>query len=285
MPETDILNATATDPLNPDYGWQRKRPVTHLVAKANVGPSYTREITDVGHQFALNWGTTIDCQKSYADIQRLKRYYEQYRDGFFTIVDLEGTGRHYVGRFVTPVEPIPVGHNRWAAQNVLFEEVPDAPMVNYPSEWGAELDMTGADAIWRFTLNDFGELQPALDLAANWTLLQTDEALASNGTYDGTGWELETDETNAFLQYTYVGWGCELWAPLGPDRGIAEVYLDGVDQGPMDQYAAIVLRSAPLMRIQSVPLGMHTLKLVCTGTKSVDSSDYWIKFNALKVMR
>jgi hypothetical protein len=270
MPETDIINATPTDPLNPDYGWQKKRPVTHLVGKANAGPSYVREITDVGHQFALNWGTTVDSQKSSTDIQRLKWYYEQYRDGFFTLVDQEGNGRNYVGRFVTPVEPIPVGHNRWAAQNVLFEEVPGAPMVSYPSDWTNE-------SIWRYTLNDFGEMQPAVDDPASWSLDETSESAG--------GWELSSVVTSAYAQLCYVGWGCQVWAPKASDRGIAEVFLDGVSQGTVDQYSATPANSAMLLQIQDVPLGLHILKVVVTGTKNSGSSDYKCVFDALKVMR
>ncbi len=60
MAETDILNPTPTHPLNPDYGWQKKRPVTHVVVKASQGAAYFREMTDLAQQFQLNWGTTID---------------------------------------------------------------------------------------------------------------------------------------------------------------------------------------------------------------------------------
>ena len=58
MPASDILNPTPSHLLNPDYGWQRKRPVTHIATKANQGIPYFREMTDVGHQFLLNWGIT-----------------------------------------------------------------------------------------------------------------------------------------------------------------------------------------------------------------------------------
>ncbi len=270
MPATDILNTSATDPLNPDYGWQKKRPTTHALLKASAGPPYFREITDVAHQFSLNFGTTNDSQKAYSDIQRLKRYYEQYRDGFFTLQDLEGNGRHYVGRFVTPVEPIPVGHNRWAAQNVIFEEVPNAPMVNYPSDWTNE-------SIWRYTLNDFSEVQPALDDPTHWALQTTGESAG--------GVELYSSTTNAWAQLGYVGWGVQIWAPKGPDRGIAYVYLDGALQASVDQYAASPANSSDLLQIQNVSLGIHILQVLVTGTKNSSSSGYKVVFDALKIMR
>lgn len=274
MPETDVLNATPTDSLNPDYGWQKKRPITHSVSKANVGPSYVRELTDVGHGFMLNFGSTLDSQKSEDDILRLKWYYEQYRDGFFTLVDQEGSAkREYVGRFVTPVEPINVGHNRWAAQQVLFEEVPGAPMRSghYPSDWTRV-------AIWRFTLNDFDEVQPAVDDPADWTLESSDGG--------PSGYQLVSTETDAYAQLAYVGWGCRVYGVTGPGLGIAEILLDGDSQGSVDQYSAAPdYTGVLLMTITDVPLGMHTLRMRVTGTKNGASSGYGCIFYALKVMR
>lgn len=418
MPASDILNPSPTDPLNPDYGWQKKRPTTQAVLKASAGAAYFREITDIGHQFALNWGTTVDSQKAWTDIARLKRYFEQYRDGYFTLIDWEGNQRQYVGRFTTPVEPIPVGHNRWAAQNVIFEEVPGAEMLVYPSDWANE-------SIWRHTENDFGDILPAVDNWANWTLLDeatpgsqgpigaavggsfeiefatgesgtttaqpgsafemwvpagativgiqvsfvreiagdsnllantasiqlmkagspvgtpkssatdwtlspTQETYGSSSDLWGTTWSpsdfynagfgfgvevafdstactqksyadgdaylvtvyytlpepvIESAVTNAWAEMAYVGWGCQIWAPTGPAQGIADVYLDGVSQGTIDQYSASSQASSMLMQLQNVPLGTHLLQVVVSGTKNSSSSGYTIIFDSLKVMR
>ncbi len=281
--QTDILNPSPTDELNPDYGFQKKRPVTHLVAKANDGPPYFREVTDVGHQFVLNWGTTRDCAKLLADIQRLKRFYEQFRDGFFTIIDWDnkdgsGNPRHHVGRFASPVEPQEIANLWYSAQQVIFEELPDVPMVLYPGNWTN-------DSIWRYTENDFGEVQPALDNPANWTLVQ-DAHSAMSVTYGSTqGYDLQSSATSAYAQLSYVGWGFQFWAPRGPDRGIAQILLDGVSQGDVDQYTASAGNSAMLLQVQNVPLGKHIVQLVVTGTKNGSSSGYTVCWDALKVMR
>jgi hypothetical protein len=273
MPATDILNPTPTDPLNPDYGWQKKRPTTQTMLKAASGPAYFREITDVGHQFALNFGTTLDSQKAWADIARLKRYFEQYRGGYFTIIDHEGNGRQFVGRFTAPVEPIPVGHNRWAAQNVLFEEVPGATMVSYPSDWDNE-------AIFFYTLDDFGDLSPAVDDFANWTL-----GVDAAGALSPDSQDLQSAVTNAAVRLSYVGWGVQIYAPTGPDRGIANVYVDGNFVGAVDQYAAAPTASASLLTVTDLPLGIYVVKVVCTGTANPSSSGVTIAFDALQVMR
>ncbi len=229
MPASDILNPSPIDPLNPDYGWTKKRAITSTTLKANQGAAYFREITDIGHQFQLNFGSTNDSQKAWADIARLKRYYEQYRDGYFTLIDWEGNQRQYVGRFTTDVEPIPVGHNRWAAQNVIFEEVPGAEMNLYPSDWDNE-------SIWFYVLNDFGDIRPAVNDWSDWTLgsLEMPSSVGpvgpatggsfiallpggfgTLGPYAGTGFDFIYIPDGAVITGIEVSFQRRLWPPPG----------------------------------------------------------------------
>lgn len=189
--ETDILNPTSTDELNPDYGLARKRPPTHAEAKAIGGPPYMREVTDMMQVYTLSWGSDISNSKMHADMKRLKWFYEQFRDGYFTIIDYEDTStdsglpRHRVGRFLDPVEPVCAGNLWWQAVGIRFIEIPDVPMVQYPDDWSG-------DSIWRFTLNDFGELQPSVDDPGNWTLVQ-DPYSAMSVRYGSTkGYDLQS---------------------------------------------------------------------------------------------
>lgn len=247
-----------------------------------------REIMDVCHQFVMSWGMTIDSAKATADIKRLKWYYEQYRDGFFTLIDYDGGGRNYVGRFVTPVEPIDVGNNRWAVQQVTFEEVPGVNMLAFPSDWTN-------DAIWRNVLSDFGEMQPAVDNYAHWLLEQWTatggygEGLYGVGAYSGPvqgGWDLRSNVTSAWVQLAYIGYGVQVWCTRDTNRGIAAVTLDGVSLGNIDQYSAAGnIGLELLLTQQNVPLGLHILQLSVTGTKNSASSGYYCTFNSLKVMR
>ncbi len=266
MPYTDILNPTPTHPLNPDYGFQRKRPVTHLLAKANQGPPYFRDIMDVGHQFSLTW-----LDKLGADARRLKWYYESYRDGLFTAIDHEGGGRHYVGRFTSPVEPVPTGHNRWTIQAVTFDEIPGSPMIVYPDDWLR-------DAIWRLALNDFGDRMVAA-VSGTWTL--TANAAAKSGYCFVNGGTVTTDAAG----YVYQGYGFKLWAPTGPALGKATVLLDGASVGTVDFYTASAAPSTCLLTVQNVSLGLHTLLLQPLNAKDAGSSGYSIQFDALQVMR
>lgn len=266
MSQLDILNPTPTHPLNPDYGFQKKRPLTHLNAKAAQGAPYFREITDTGHQFSLNW---ID--KLAIDARKLKWYYEQYRDGFFTVIDHEGGGRHYVGRFSQPVEPIPTAHNKWSVQQVLFDEMPGAPMLIYPNDWNQ-------DAIWRLTQNDNGD-QMVAAVSGVWT--QTTDATAKSGCRFSNAGTVNTD----LAAYVYVGYGFQFWAPTGPACGKATVLLDGGAVGTVDYYTAAAQPSAMLLQVQNLSLGVHTVTLQPLNSKDAASTGYTVLFDALKVMR
>jgi len=274
MSQLDILNPTPTHSLNPDYGFQKKRPLTHLNAKANQGAANFREITDTGHQFSFSWADKLAIHA-----RKLKWYYEQYRDGFFTVIDHEGGGRHYVGRFSQPVEPVPTSHNHWAIQQVLFDEMPLAPMINYPGDWQN-------DAIWRMLLNDNGDRMVAA-LSGTWTLAT--DASAKSGCHFANGGTVLTDSA----AYCYSGYGFQFWAPTGPGGGQASVLVQTMSRngsvptvvGTVDFYTPAAAASSQLLQVQNLPLGTHIISLVPLNTKDAASSGFSIWWDALKVMR
>ncbi|HME57234.1 MAG TPA: hypothetical protein VKF63_02775 [Terracidiphilus sp.] len=269
MTQLDVLNPTPTHPLNPDYGWQRKRPLTHITTKANAGPAYFREITDVMHQFMLNWADRMPNH-----VAELKRYYEQYRDGFFTLIDHEAGGREYVGRFTNSVDPIPISHNHWTVQQVVFEEIPGAPMRNYPNRWDK-------DAIWRYCLSDFQELTVAANPAANWVLL------SGSGYPGGTIlWDV-TGTANDTATAAYVGYGFQYWAPTNVDHGIFELWLDGqwATGGRIDGYSASPVPSVMLAQVLNVQLGLHVVQVKAPHLKNASATGYGVAWGALRVMR
>jgi hypothetical protein len=98
--------------------------------------------------------------RSEACVERLKWYGEQYEDGFFTIIDHDGGGRQYVGRFTSEVIPVETGNGTYDVQNLTFEETPRVPMVEYPSDWDH-------DSILFSVANDFGDQKLATNGA--WT--------------------------------------------------------------------------------------------------------------------
>jgi hypothetical protein len=288
MPCSDILNPqvqagvagsqfSKISELNPDYGYQRKRPVTHQVVKPKSGPPSLRDISDVGHSFMLTWQN-----RPLETIRTLKRYYEQYRGGFFTYIDWEGGGRHYVGHFSAPIEPIPAAHGRWSCQ-AQFDEVPLAPMLKYPSDWAH-------DAIWIYALDDWGYQRP--DTSGTWTIDSSGNKLLAgmqrlNGV-DVPGQAIMCDAHDgvSWAQIGYFGYGFQLVGHRAPNLGMVDVWLDGaLLQAALDLYTAAPIAARPLLTQTNVPLGLHRVKLVCNAGHNVASSDYVIYFEALQVMR
>jgi len=263
--QLDVLNLTPTHPLNPDYAFAKKRPISHLSAKANHGAPYMRDVTDILHQFVFSWN-----DKLAADARKLKRYYEQYRKGFFTYIDHEGGGREFVGRFSTPVEPSPLSHNHWSIQQIVFDEIPGLPMRNYPSDWAQ-------DAIWELAVNDFGNRMVA---AASGTWVLVADANAKTGFHFENAGIAITDTAT----YVYLGYGFQFWAPSGPAYGQAQLILDGAVIGTVDFYSAATKPSSALFTLKNVVAGQHVLSLQPLHTKNAASSGYTVLWDALWVM-
>jgi len=207
MPQTDILNATAGydpdlgDSMNPNYGFTRKRPITRHIAKAIGGTPYTRETSNTGHQFTFSWlSRTLAC------VRRLKWYYEQYEDGYFTMIDYDGGGRHYVGRFTTEVNPVETANGKWDVQGVTFEELPQVPMLQYPNDWDD-------DSVNFGVCNDFGDQK--LSTRGAWTLNARAASTGNYFTMDNPG------AIAALLQATTNAWTPDGSPPASGSSGLS----------------------------------------------------------------
>lgn len=82
--------------------------------------------------------------------------------------------------------------------------------------------------------------------------------------------ELISTALGDYKQLTHVRMtACSVYWMKGPDRGIAEIFLDGVSQGTFDQYAASVSIGHADLTMAS---GTHAVKIVDTNTKNASSS-------------
>lgn len=273
MPETSILNRTAAwdddiqDSMTPDYGFEADRESTRAVAKPAGGRPWSVETSNTGHTFQLSW-----ISRSFKCVQRLKQFYEQYEDGFFTIIDHDGGGRHYVGHFVGKFARVQTGNDRYDVQGLTFEEIPSVPMIEYPSDWEG-------DAVALRPLDDYTDQM--LSLSGVWAQQQqTDEddvtvAILYN---DGTS-------AGAWATYEYRGYGFRLYMLQGPSSGQVQVLLDGVSLGTVDLYSAVNLGPQIVIERGAVSLDLHRLKVVVLGTKNAASSSASVTWCMLEVMR
>lgn len=288
MPETDILNPTAIwaedieDSMCPSYGFTRKRASTQLRKKAVGSTPWTRETQNTGHVFSFSW-----LARSWACVQRLKQYYEQYEDGFFTIIDHDGGGRHFVGRFTSDVEPVETANGTYDVQNVTFEEMPGAPMVSYPSDWDHDSILFGVT-------NDFGDQKLAYNGAWTQAALGASPAITLGGIARGAANPLPLSTTvmnNAgatagdWATYEYRGYGFKLWLVTGPAQGQCDLYIDGILNSTIDCYAAGSAAATNVFTLEDLALDIHDIKIVVDATKNGSSSGNAIGWYGLQGMR
>lgn len=249
MSEHDVLNPTVTwqadiqDSMTPDFGFSRKRSMTRSQQKAVGGVPYTRELANTGHTFQLSWfGRTWAC------VQRLKRWQEQHEDGYFTLIDWDGGGRHYVGRFTSEIVPLERGNNMWDVQMVTFEEIATAPMLKYPTDWAG-------DGVMLYPFNDFGDQKLAAN-SSNWSATARTFGKLPRTTLDNAG-----GTAADWACYEYRGYGFRLHMLCGPLQGAAEIYLDGTLIGTANCYAVAGLVPQIVCAVEAVPLDLHRVQV------------------------
>ncbi|MHB1456282.1 MAG: beta-L-arabinofuranosidase domain-containing protein [Armatimonadota bacterium] len=98
------------------------------------------------------------------------------------------------------------------------------------------------------------------------------------------GWEISsihyTRTPGASAEYTFDGTGIILEYMLFDDSGKAQIEIDGVRTGTIDQYTDA--RGVPVSwELTGLPPGKHTIKIKPTGEANSASSDVYINISAL----
>jgi hypothetical protein len=270
--EKAILNPSADwdeyleDSPTPDYGFQRDRNSTLAIAKAPGGSPYSREVANTGHTHSLSWiGLSNKC------VRYIKQFYEQYEDDFFTIIDHDGGGRHYVGRFTGNWSDVETANDKYNIQNLTFEEVPSAPMLIYPFNWDRDsivlrpFDGWGRSKVWLSGIWTTGSLgsNPAVTVITN-----------------------SGSDSSSFATVEYRGYGFRLYLRKGPAQGRVQVSIDGVAHGgPIDLYDATERGLVMVLEVLALSLDFHRVKVAPTATKNGSSSGLGVSFGYLRVMR
>jgi len=279
MPASDILNPTADwqealqDSMCPDYGFARRRANTKLAVKPVGSTPWTRDTQNTGHSFPLSW-----IQRSWLCVQRLKWYYERYEDGFFTIIDWDGGGRHFVGRFTGDFPMVQVGNGMWNVQNLTFEEMPEVAMVKYPDDWDH-------DAIRVYAFNDFGDQKLAVlsNAMPGWAPNARSIAGIAVTTMDNPG---AAGNAGDWGCYEYKGYGFKLYLMKGPEFGQCTVSLDGNEVGgTIDCYAAVDEGPQMVLMQQNVSLDFHRVQVNVSAAKNASATAPTISWHSLEVMR
>jgi hypothetical protein len=73
--------------------------------------------------------------------------------------------------------------------------------------------------------------------------------------------------------FAFTGTGAAWISSRGTNRGMAEVYVDGVLQTTLDLYAATTQGKRQVFVVNDLPAGPHTIRVVVTGTANPSSTD------------
>jgi hypothetical protein len=259
--EANILNPSASDTLNPNYGYRETLGDVIAEAQMRSGKPFARLLRSRGRVFELMWS-----ERLIADAAKLRQWHQQYEQGFFTLADWE-MGRYYSGRFAGRPAIAPAGNNNWNA-SAQFVELPGLPMFAYPTNWNR-------DAIFIEEIDDFGS--PNVKLTGAWTQ-------SVNAAHHG-GKAYFSATTNNAAEWLYFGYGFRLWAAKDANLGIVAVSIDGGAETNVDLYAASLQASAVVHTNANQNLGFHRVKLRVTGTKNASSSAFTVYADAIEVMR
>lgn len=291
MAETDILNPvqgwSAVLGCNPNwsYGWIRKTASNKKLAQPRLGRRYSRELMNAGYSANLNF---ID--QPYAQVLRLKQFYEQFKNGYFTLINYDGHARHHVGNFTTEPNEVETANGKWTIQGLLFEEAPQARMLQYPNDWAKSSHFV-------YAVDDYiTPLVANYSAVANaWAAVQT-PALAGLSLNAPVSYETLNAAPTAgdFAQVQYVGWGFQLTFRTGAGLGQLAVYLDGnllidIDQsngtrvGSGALAAGLTLAGGVVTMLQ-VPLDAHRVKVVALNVAGASGGGFAVSMPPLQVM-
>jgi hypothetical protein len=204
-------------------------------------------------------------------VRRLQRYYRQYKRGYFTFIHYDRGGRHYVGRFTTPIKEQATSNGKWDVQGVTFEEMPGVPMLQYPEDWEQ-------DGIWLHAFDDGGDQQLAVQGA--WAATQRVIGDDTIQTMDNPG-----ATAGDWATYEYVGYGFQLQMLTGPEYGQVTVYLDDVQLQVIDLYAAQEMGPQMVLEQVNVSLDFHRVKVVVNAAKNASSIANAVSWCALRIMQ
>lgn len=94
--------------------------------------------------------------------------------------------------------------------------------------------------------------------------------------------EHHTKNPGVSASFTFTGKEIVWVATKFSNRGQSDVYIDGVLAVMVDQYSPGVLYQQEVFVNAALPLGQHTIKIVCKGTKNTASTGFFIDVDAFK---
>ena len=120
----------------------------------------------------------------------------------------------------------------------------------------------------------YEEDYPGFWLSGDW------EIVADEGASDDVF--TRSNDPGAFARLAFGGAGFNYIRPIGPDQGIAGVYIDGALAGEVDNYNAEAIQQVAVAF--AFPSGDHLLEVRVTGGKNPQSSGSMIGLDSIEVL-
>jgi hypothetical protein len=296
LANTDIFNPVIrwSEALgfNPNWSYRspRRTAANYAFSKAAFGRRQTRAIGNDGYSFDL---TFVD--RPIAQVLYIRRFYEQFQNGFFTLIDYDNDDRNHVGNFTAYQDDTETANNKYTIR-VTFTEMPGALALTGPSDWANS-------SRYIHVVDDWMKWMVATQGAA-WLLQQTPAAVAVGAPQsDPSTYEMfeAAPAAGDFAQVEYIGWGFSLPLRQAATLGIVNVFLDGkeiVAGLDLSTYAYTSVKTTPdnavvnllagsgvtTIQTTGVSLGRHRLKIVATGTKNAAATAAGILFPVVQVI-
>lgn len=105
----------------------------------------------------------------------------------------------------------------------------------------------------------------------------------TNSNYDNNSSHYSSDE-NSYMEYTFMGTGINIYDATGHNKGMVEIFIDGVSKGTIDRYTSGTAYKTLMYSILNLSFDIHTIKIVVTRTKNDRSSDYTFTFDYLEIV-
>lgn len=105
----------------------------------------------------------------------------------------------------------------------------------------------------------------------------------TNSNYDNNSSHYSSDK-NSYMEYTFMGTGINIYDATGYNKGMVEIFIDGVSKGTIDRYTSGMVYKTLMYSILNLSFDIHTIKIVVTRTKNDRSSDYTFTFDYLEIV-
>jgi hypothetical protein len=92
-----------------------------------------------------------------------------------------------------------------------------------------------------------------------------------------------TTTTNALYTYTFTGTRAQIFVATAPWHGRAAVSVDGGAETVVDLYSPTKVNQVPIYTTPTLPVGTHTVKVRCTGTRNSSSTGNYITGDRIDV--